>query len=151
MAELEKVRVWADALINMHLRGLGWQFGFDNAKRRAGLCNYDKQQITVSRYLAAKFSDDEVHQILLHEVAHAMVGPGAGHGRVWKDTAAALGYVGGTTHHGEIAHEHATWVGECPAGHAHYRFRKPTRESSCGRCQRSFSRAHMIRWQKRER
>lgn len=149
MAELARVRVWAEALIKMHLDSAQWRFGFDNAKRRAGLCNFTEKRITVSRYLATKFDDDEVHQILLHEVAHAMAGPRAGHGPTWKRTAAMIGYVGGRTHDGEIAHEHAPWVGACPAGHPHYRFRRPTREQSCGKCSRSFSRTHLIRWRKR--
>ena len=149
MAELARVRVWADALIRMHLDPVVWSFGFDNAKRRAGLCNYTDRRITVSRYLAEKFDDDEIHQILLHEVAHAMAGAGAGHGREWKRIAAAIGYVGGRTHDGEIAHERAPWIGVCPAGHEHFRFRRPTRVSSCAKCARGFSSAHLIEWQKR--
>lgn len=149
MAELALVRLWAEALITMHLDPAVWSFGFDNAKRRAGLCNFTEKRITVSRYLASKFDDDEVHQILLHEVAHAMAGPRAGHGVIWKRTASDIGYVGGRTHDGEIAHEHAPWVGACPAGHPHYRFRRPTREQSCGKCSRSFSRMHLIAWNKR--
>lgn len=153
MAELERVRVWAEALIRMHLDPLfgadSWAFGFDRAKRRAGLCNYTDRRITVSRYLAAKFEDDEIHQILLHEVAHAMAGAEAGHGREWKRIAAEIGYVGGRTHDGDIAHELAPWLGVCPAGHEYARFRRPTRESSCGRCSRRFSRAHLIAWRPR--
>ena len=33
-----------------------------------------------------------VNQIILHEVAHAVAGPKAGHGRAWRDTARAMGY-----------------------------------------------------------
>lgn len=149
MAELARVRVWADALIRMHLDAETWSFGFDNAKRRAGLCNFTDHKITVSRYLAEKFSDDEIHQVLLHEVAHAVAGPTAGHGASWKRVAAELGYVGGRTHDGDIAHERAPWVGKCPAGHDHYRFRAPTRITSCGKCGRGFSRAHVIEWHRR--
>lgn len=153
MAELARVRVWADALIKMHLDPVfgegSWRFGFDNAKRRAGQCNYTDRIITVSRYLAAKFDDDEVHQILLHEVAHAMAGPSAGHGLRWKSMAHHIGYVGGRTHDGEIAHELAPWHGQCPAGHDHFRFRKPVREASCSRCSKRFSTEHLIEWRKR--
>ena len=73
MAELERVRIWGEALIRLHLDPT-WSFGFDNAKRRAGACNYRDKRITVSRYLAARFDDDEIHQVLLHEVAHALAG-----------------------------------------------------------------------------
>lgn len=149
MADLPRVRVWAEALIRMHLDADVWSFGFDSAKRRAGLCNYTDHRITVSRYLAEKFDDDEIHQVLLHEVAHAVAGPAAGHGPAWKRVAAELGYVGGRTHTGEIAHERAPWVGRCPAGHEHYRFRAPTRVSSCAKCARGFSARHAITWERR--
>lgn len=153
MSELPRVRVWAEALIRVHLDpvfGTGsWTFGFDRAKRRAGLCNYTDRRITVSRHLAASFEDDEIHQILLHEVAHALVGAEAGHGAEWKRVARELGYVGGRTHDGEVAAELAPWVGRCPAGHEHVRFRRPTRPTSCGKCSKRFDRAHLIAWQKR--
>lgn len=149
MAELARVRVWADALIRLHLDPDEWSFGFDHAKRRAGLCNFTARRITVSRHLALRFDDDEIHQILLHEVAHALAGPGAGHGPQWKRIAADIGYAGGRTHDGEIAHELAPWIGHCPGGHEHVRFRRPTRQSSCARCARGFSPAHLITWTKR--
>lgn len=146
MAELDRVRVWADALIRLHLAGGDWTFRFDNAKTRAGQCNHSKREITVSKYLAARFDDDEIHQILLHEVAHAIAGPRAAHGRKWLATARELGYVGKRTHDGPVAEEFANWIGTCPAGHTIVRFRKPKRAVSCGKCARGFSRAHLITW-----
>ena len=88
MAELTRVRTWANALIDLHLDH-SWSFAFDNAKTRAGLCNYTEKRISVSRYLAAKYEDDEIHQVLLHEVAHAIAGTRAGHGPKWKSIASA--------------------------------------------------------------
>ncbi|MGO3146128.1 MAG: SprT-like domain-containing protein [Leucobacter sp.] len=153
MSDLAKVRVWAEALIRHHLDPMfgdgSWSFGFDNAKRRAGQCNYIDRRITVSKYLVEKFDDDETHQILLHEVAHALAGSAAAHGPRWQRIARDLGYVGGRTHNGEIAHERAPWVGRCPAGHTHFKFRRPTRESSCMKCARGFSHAHLITWVRR--
>ena len=129
MSDLQRVRVWAEALIALHLDQT-WSFAFDNAKRRAGLCDYTRRRISVSRYLTARYDDETNHQTLLHEVAHAMVGPGAGHGPVWRRTAREIGYVGGRTHQGEIAAERAGWVGSCPGGHEHVRFRAPRGRSS---------------------
>ena len=123
MTELHRVRHWAEALITAHLDD-SWTFGFDNAKRRAGLCDYTQKRISVSRYLTARYDDDTNHQTLLHEVAHALAGPGAGHGPRWKAVARDLGYVGGTTHRGETANELAPWIGVCPAGHVAYRHRR---------------------------
>lgn len=149
MADLDRVRVWAEALIAMHLDD-SWSFGFDNAKRRAGQCDYTRQRITVSRYLAARFDDDEIHQVLLHEVAHALAGHTAAHGPAWKRTARDLGYVGGTTHRGETAVELAPWIGRCPRGHETFRHRRPTRPTSCAACSRSFDERYLFTWARRE-
>lgn len=148
MADLVRVRTWANALIALHLDD-SWSFGFDNAKTRAGLCNYTRKRITVSRYLAEKFEDDAIHQTLLHEVAHAMAGPRAGHGPKWKAIATELGYEGGRLHEGPIASELAPWVGTCPAGHIIHRYRRPTRPMACGKCARRYDPANAIRWVKR--
>ena len=148
MAELSRVRHWAGALIDLHLDPT-WSFAFDNAKTRAGLCNYTDKRISVSRYLAARYEDDEIHQVLLHEVAHAIAGPRAGHGAKWKSVAEGLGYEGKRLHSGAIADELAPWVGECPAGHVHYRYKSPTRPLACGKCSRRFDPTHLITWKKR--
>ncbi len=149
MADLNRVRTWADALIALHLDAAEWSFGFDNAKTRAGLCNYTAKRITVSKYLAARYGDDEIHQVLLHEVAHAVAGTRAGHGPQWKAIARALGYAGKRLHDGAIANELAPWVGNCPAGHLHYRYRRPSRPLACGKCSRRFDIAHLIGWHQR--
>ena len=147
MSELSRVRVWAEALIRLHLDE-AWTFDFDRATRRAGACHHTRKRITLSRHLASAWDDDEVHQILLHEVAHALAGAQAGHGPAWRRIAAELGYVGGRTHSGPVAIEQARWLGFCPAGHVHHRFRAPTRTSSCRRCARGFDPAHVITWTK---
>ncbi|QTX05522.1 SprT-like domain-containing protein [Agromyces archimandritae] len=150
MADLNRVRHWAEALIELHLDPAVWSFGFDHAKKRAGLCNYTTGRITVSRYLAARYDDDEIHQVLLHEVAHALAGPRAAHGPTWRKVAREIGYTGRRTHDGRIADELAPWVGRCPAGHEHYRYRSPTRPLSCGLCRRGFDPANLISWIRRE-
>ncbi|MCU1478219.1 MAG: phage-related protein [Subtercola sp.] len=150
MADLHRVRSWANALIALHLDPDVWSFGFDNAKTRAGLCNYTTKTITVSRYLASRYEDDEIHQVLLHEVAHAIAGGRAGHGPKWRAVAAEMGYEGKRLHHGEIAHELAPWVGTCPNGHVSYRYRKPTRATACGVCAKRFDPRYLFEWQQRK-
>ncbi|BDZ45133.1 SprT-like domain-containing protein [Naasia aerilata] len=149
MAELALVRARADALIGAHL-GSSWSFGFDAAKRRAGLCNYSDRRITVSRYLAARWQLEDIEQVLLHEVAHALAGHRAGHGPRWLSVARRIGYTGARVHDGETAHELAPWVGVCPQGHPHYRYRAPSAPLSCRLCGRGFDPSRVIVWSRRE-
>lgn len=149
MSDLGRVEHWAQALIAMHLDD-SWTFAFDNAKRRAGLCDYTRKRISVSKYLSARYDDDTNHQTLLHEVAHAMAGPASGHGANWKRIARDIGYVGGTTHHGETATELAPWVGTCAAGHEVFRHRRPTRATSCSKCSPRYDARFGFTWEHRE-
>lgn len=149
MTDLHRVRRWAEALIDAHLDA-SWSFAFDNAKRRAGLCDYTHKRISVSRYLSARYDDETNHQTLLHEVAHALAGAKAGHGAKWKKIADELGYVGGITHNGETATELAPWIGRCPAGHFAYRHRRPTRPASCSQCAPRFDEHFLFDWRRRE-
>src|SRR3712207_7507086 len=48
-------------------------------------------------------------------------------GPMWRKVAKDLGYVGKRTHDGPTAVELAPWVGTCPRGHTHYRYRQPAR------------------------
>ena len=73
----------ARALMNYH--GLGhWLFQFDRAKRRAGCCKYSRSMITLSIYYVSRNGEEDVRDTILHEIAHALAGPGTGHGRIWK-------------------------------------------------------------------
>lgn len=76
----------------------GWRFEFDNARRRGGQCRHTHQAISLSRYLAPSWSDIEVRNTILHEIAHAVVGPGHGHDTVWRRKFLALGGDGAAKH-----------------------------------------------------
>jgi len=146
-AEVERL---AAELIAEHLPGRGWRFGFDHARRRAGACDYGRRRITLSRHLVASGSIDEARQVLLHEIAHALAGSRAAHGQRWRAVARGIGYTGARLHDRPIAEDLAPWVGTCPAGHRHVRFRRPSAPLSCGVCTRRFSSAALITWRRRE-
>ena len=135
----------AGELMRQHL-GTEWQFRFDHAKRRAGACHYHTREITVSRYFIAQATADEFRQVLLHEIAHALAGPATGHGPVWRRTARSIGYTGRRTLGKDFAGDLAAWVGTCPGGHSHRRFRKPKHTASCSKCWPRFDARYVIEW-----
>ncbi len=142
------VRALCEAGIAQHLDTKVWSFEFDNGKRRAGLCNYTEHRITISKHLVSIHTIDESLQVLAHEIAHALSGKREGHGKKWLATAKELGYRAEKFSGNEIARETAPWIGACPNGHEHYRYRKPARALSCGLCSRKFSNANLIAWRK---
>lgn len=68
----------------------GWRFEFDNAKNRVGCCHYTDKKITYSRYFL-HVPWEQIYDTLLHEVAHAIAGPKAGHGPRWRQVARQIG------------------------------------------------------------
>ncbi len=143
------IRTLAEAKMAEHLDMDVWTFGYDSAKRRAGLCNYTARTITISRYLVDIHTFDESMQVVLHEIAHAIAGKKAGHTKAWLTIAKSIGYRAEKFTGKEIAAETAKWMGRCPAGHEHFRYRKPTRQLACGICGRGFSRRNLISWTQR--
>ena len=127
----------------------GWVFATDTAKRRAGLCNYSARQISISRYYIDLHSIDDCLQVLAHELGHAKAGNAAGHGKKWLAAARQFGYRNEKLTGLTVAEEHAPWLGVCPAGHQHFRYRKPTGPLSCLKCSSQFSSQHLIAWKKR--
>ena len=67
---------------------------FDNAYKRAGACFYQKKTLSFSIRFLRQASADEIRDTLLHEIAHALVGPKNGHNLIWKKKAIELGCSG---------------------------------------------------------
>ncbi|CAB4638087.1 unannotated protein [freshwater metagenome] len=126
-----------------------WEFIFDSAKQRAGLCNYTDYQISLSKYIVEYHNLDQSEQVILHEIAHALAGKSAGHGPNWKKVAKSIGYRGEKFTGKEIAEQTARWIGECKNGHRHYRFKSPKAQLACGYCGKGFSRRYLISWSER--
>lgn len=68
-----------------------WIFRFDNAKRRAGCCQYSKKTITLSYEFVLRNNEIEIRDTILHEIAHALAGPRAKHGPLWKEMCKRIG------------------------------------------------------------
>lgn len=73
------------------LRRKGWRFKYDNAKNRFGVCKYQSKVIGLSKPLTDANDQVRVVDTILHEIAHALVGPGHGHDNVWKRMCIEIG------------------------------------------------------------
>lgn len=111
-----------------------WSFGLDRAKTRAGVCRPAKREISLSAHLTRLHPEDEVRDTILHEIAHALVGPGHGHDRVWRAKALAIGCSGQRCTSAEAPAVAGPWRGVCPGGHEVTRHRMPTRVALCRAC-----------------
>lgn len=63
----------------------------DRPMRRLGLCIYSRRVIQLSTRFVQLNDEAAVVETTLHEIAHALVGPGQGHGKVWKEMALIVG------------------------------------------------------------
>jgi predicted SprT family Zn-dependent metalloprotease len=83
-------RQLASELFNLH--GLhDWSFGFSRSKTHMGTCLFVPKVIRLSAYFVELNDGEAVRDTLLHEIAHALVGPGHGHGDVWKAKCREIG------------------------------------------------------------
>lgn len=140
------------ALTLMQAHGVGhWNFKFDRAVRRLGLCDYSKRTISISAPLSAINTEDVVANAILHEIAHALAGSRAGHGPEWRRTARSIGHVAPTR---TIKAEAPPmrYVALCAScGYEHKRSRRPSSVQACGRCCKTynygrFTIAYELKW-----
>ena len=68
-----------------------WTLAFVEARRRLGDCHFGDRVIRISRAHALQGSEEQIRDTVLHEIAHAIAGPEAGHGPLWKATARRIG------------------------------------------------------------
>jgi predicted SprT family Zn-dependent metalloprotease len=87
----EAEAIWEELAERYWFKLDGWKLAFDNAKRRCGSTVYPTKTITLSRHFVRLNGEADVRETLLHEIAHAVAGPAAGHGRVWQGIARQLG------------------------------------------------------------
>ncbi|MBL55034.1 MAG: transcription elongation protein SprT [SAR116 cluster bacterium] len=91
-----------------------WRISFDHARRRAGLCNFTTKTISLSRHYARQASVDHITDTILHEIAHALVGPRHGHNATWRQKAREIGCTAMRCHN--LTFSAAKWMMMCPNG-----------------------------------
>lgn len=132
-------------LMDKHgLTALGWKFQMDNAKRRFGVCKHRSKLISISLALTQLNPEEQVTDTILHEIAHALVGPKHGHDYVWKAKAIEIGCKPERCYGEEVVRPKGNYTAICPnpkCGHVHTRLKKQKkgRKTSCAVCTKGFS------------
>jgi len=99
---------------------------FDNAKNRRGICRYNWtgiENIGLSRYFINLNDESIVRNTILHEIAHALVGPHHGHDRVWRRKAIEIGCTGERCSSG-VERLPGRFKATCDCGQVYYKHRK---------------------------
>ncbi len=82
----------ANQLMEQHgLKLAGWRFKLNTNRSRLGVCRYTTRSIELSTFHVSSGNWKEIKNTILHEIAHALVGPNHGHGAVWRSKALAIG------------------------------------------------------------
>lgn len=134
--ELEHARELALDLMKQHGLEYRFRFEFDNAKRRFGSCRFNPRFITLSKHLVQLNNYKVVRNVILHEIAHALVGPNNGHNWVWRQKAIEIGCDGERCYDAEKVNPViGKLVAKCPnCNHIYYKHRTPKGERACGKC-----------------
>jgi predicted SprT family Zn-dependent metalloprotease len=103
-----------------------WHFAFNRRKRCMGLCRHATRSIELSIYLVDWNGPEEVRDTILHEIAHALVGPGHGHDAVWKRKCVEVG--ARPQRCGQAGMPAGKWQARCgECGQQFHRHRRPKR------------------------
>lgn len=127
---------------------LDWNFGWDNAKRRMGCCHHGTRRITMSRYFVERNGLDEIRDTLLHEIAHALVGPRHGHDTTWKAMARRIG--ARPVRCGNADMPEGRWRAECPACCCKFSRHKQPRRLTGWHCKDCGRRRGVLIWRLEE-
>jgi predicted SprT family Zn-dependent metalloprotease len=102
-----------------------WYFEWDRGKTRAGACHYRHKKITLSEVIFSKKENAaDVLSTILHEIAHALVGPNVpAHGWEWQRMARSLGIVPDRCHSYDTGA--GRYIGTCGCETPHYMHRRP--------------------------
>lgn len=68
-----------------------WSFCINETRNVAGETDYDNNKISISKYFLDKLSLFEYRNLILHEIAHALVSDHKPHSKKWRDKFISIG------------------------------------------------------------
>lgn len=108
-----------------------------------GVCKHSVKTLEFSGLLFRHIDTDEAIETILHEIAHAMVGPGHGHDAVWLRQYREIGGKGGRTwSNTEVAKATAKHLLQCRSDSCSFettRNRLTTKVRNNNRCPRCYT------------
>lgn len=133
---LENIEKKAVGLMAEH--GLeSWTFDFDKGQTRLGCCHHNLRRITMSRQFALRNPWTQLKETMLHEIAHALLPVGEGHGRRWR-----LQYIniGGNPNrnYAEVKTAPKPFTGTCPNCKTKCQSRRRT-NTACYNCCKKYN------------
>lgn len=151
----EQAIQYANKQLEYHgLYQCGWRFKIDTAKSRLGHCRYHLHEIAISEWILNDMA--AVYDTILHEIAHALVGPFHGHNKVWKAKCIEIGANPERTGTAQnIADEDkGAWRSVCSnCGHEHHMHRKTNRmtDKACTKCKPApLKKRRLIMWENKK-
>lgn len=139
------IQVHQEAALLLKRYGLtekGWTFEISNQKRRVGECNHRRKVIRYSQHFMDKTPSESITDTLLHEIAHALVGPGYGHGNHWKYAAKLIGANPERMCNDAVSTAKPNYIlhcGHCKIKWERYRLRLKPGQYSCPHCARTLA------------
>jgi len=114
-----------------------YTFKWARGKGLFGYCNTRKKEISLSALLVGLNSLEQVTDVILHEIAHALC-PKDHHNRNWQKTALSIGCNGRRTYGDEVITPKPKWIGTCPKC-GRTILRNNRKNISCGKCSTLYS------------
>lgn len=113
-SQKERMLTLARKLLNYY-KLWDWNIGTHTRKGYWGLCSYGKATITLQANYANSAPEADVIDTILHEIAHALIGPGKGHGAEWKAMAVKLGARPKSCKSTDMPDTYYKWSLSCPS------------------------------------
>jgi predicted SprT family Zn-dependent metalloprotease len=122
----------------------GWKYKFGKATCYAGVTCFKTKVINLSLIFinSQSVNKDVIKNVILHEIAHSLVGHSHGHDKVWKEKAIEIGCCGSRCCESFASDEHYKYILNCPKGC------KLRRQRLTKRLDRCVCKKHNLKFQK---
>ena len=123
-----------------------WTWKYNRATSGQCSCRYS---VKLLKFCKSYVALNELHIVLdtiLHEIAHALVGAGHGHGHVWASKCLEIGCRPDRFHRAEAIQAPPKWQYHCPECSNQGQYRCRNTHLYCGRCYRQTKKVNMLVW-----